>query len=158
MGYDTHIAVVRILEPTPEYVEDKDKPYSDGSGYHYKKDEYGNIIRTGRTEITGLVICEMDLCKLGSSRLSAVQGEALKKAKDHLEVQFYSRYATDGNTKILEDAYGDPLCVAEFDEVLKALRLDCAESEYRRIHWALALLESMKGNQELEIGIMMWGS
>ena len=159
MGYDTHIAVVQLIEPMPEYVEDKDNPYDDGSGYPYKKDENGNLIRTGRTEITGLIICEMDLCKLDyNGHLSKVHSQSLKKAKDHLEVQFYSRYGTDGNTKMIEDSYGDPLHVVDFDEVLKALRVDCAENEYRRIHWALALLESMKGNVGSNVGIMMWGS
>ena len=143
MGYDTHIVVVQECSPMAEYQLDKTKPYSDGSGYPAKKDENNHHIKTGRNEIALLDIASIDLCKIGDSHLNKVHGDALAKAKEHQTEKFYYRYGSN-NSKITEDPYGDPLCVAPMADCLEALQKDCNEDGYRRNEWALALLTSIE--------------
>ena len=52
-------------------------------------------------------------------------------------------YADDGNTRIEEDKYGEPLSVASLKDVIKKLKEIIKETDYRRAKVALGFLESV---------------
>lgn len=53
-------------------------------------------------------------------------------------------YAEDGNTRIEEDKYGEPLKVASLKEVIVRLKRIVHESDYRRARIALCTLEEVQ--------------
>ena len=53
-------------------------------------------------------------------------------------------YADDGNTQIEEDRYGEPLAVAEIDDVIKCLKAVVKEDGYWRAKVAIDFLKSIK--------------
>ena len=58
-------------------------------------------------------------------------------------------FADDGNTKIKEDKYGDPLTEASIDDVISALEEDVyLEEPYRRTLPLLVTLEALKSQME----------
>lgn len=68
MGYEIKMLVGKSCLRAKEIERDMSKPYSDGSGYEYKRDEKGEIVYTGREEVWFQVMAEVDLSKLGYQR------------------------------------------------------------------------------------------
>jgi len=57
-------------------------------------------------------------------------------------------YLDDGNTQVTEDSYGDMPKPLPIEQVSYAVMKDMASSEYRRLKWALGLLEAMEDDPE----------
>ena len=75
-------------------------------------------------------IASFDMSKIGaSSWLSR-----------YPETEYYI-YADDGNTEIVEDAYGEPLREIPIDELIDILENDPEMQGYRRVEPFLALLK-----------------
>ena len=55
-------------------------------------------------------------------------------------------YSDDGNTKIETDCYGNPLMVADIDDVINALKDVIKNEDYRRAKIAVDFLNSIKKN------------
>jgi len=147
MGYNTHIMIGIIGTPSPEHERDMDKPYDDGSGYEYKKGENGGYVETGRMESFFIEYASMAMCKIYDSALSDVHSKYLKATKDNPDFVIY-RYGSDGNTRIEEDSYGEPMVLAPLKEVLEAVQKDEKNDVYRRFKWLKGLLESMSDDNE----------
>ena len=152
MGYETKIIIGKSTTPTPEWEEDKEHPFDDGSGFPYKMDKLGREIPTGRMETYFSVYAELDLCKLGyqDDELNRLAQKSHDKAKGK---QFWFFYGTDGNTRITEDSYGAGMTPMPIGKVLKAMKASIDKDDpYRRLAWAIALLESMaKDSEGLEV-------
>lgn len=82
------------------------------------------------------VIAMFNMCKMGS---------LINVFEKKTDCYFY---ADDGNTKVLEDCYGDPLTEAEIKDFIYVLReaIDNGET-YRRIFPLLAFLETIYEQQ-----------
>jgi len=96
----------------------------------------------------------MDLCKLGDSRLYNLN----TKYKDTP----CGIFASDGNTVITEDCYGDKLVAIPLKEFLKVLKQDWTDDKkrngtpYRRLDWAKILLNRISKEHE-ELVVVMYG-
>lgn len=68
-------------------------------------------------------------------------------------------YATDGDTKLLEDEYGDPLFEASISEVIEVLEKDIAEEDYRRTYPLLATLKALEehSHQWKDLAVLHYG-
>lgn len=160
MGYEITLYIGHRGNPSREIEVDKTQPFEDGSGFHYKRNAKGEYCYTGRTEQWFNVMATIDLCKLGSQddSLNQLIGETQDKGKDINQESYCYFYASDGNTRVEEDRYGAPLWPAPLDGVAKAVseafeasKDDHGPEGYRRLKWASALLESMKGDENLEV-------
>lgn len=150
MGYETKIIIGKASSIVgPEWAL-SDKHYSDDSGFEPKRDAKGNIAYTGRTEHWFQVMATLDLCKLGGQMdaLRKLISESHKTGKEQANRYFYYYYADDGNTRIEEDRYGDKLWPVPVKEVLEAMKQSEDAKTYRRLIWAIALLESMAEDRE----------
>lgn len=155
MGYEMKLIIGKASGlKSPEHILDMDKPFSDGSGYEYKKDASGNYALTGRTATFFQVMAEIDLCKIGSGPLSSLVVKAHKMAKEAADCCFYFFGTTDGNKEAKEDHYEDKLHPVPIADVLTALKEE--GDTYRRYSWVIALLEAMKDDPE-ELQVMFWG-
>jgi hypothetical protein len=155
MGYETKLIIGKSTGVQwDEREKDKTKPYSDGSGFEDKVGKDGNPVLTGRKGTFFQVFMELDLCKMGSGPLSSLQSETVSRAKANGK-QFFEFYgSTDGNHAVCEDRYGDPLWPVPLAEVLHALRQE--DASYRRVKWAVALLEAMADEPE-GVEVMFFG-
>ena len=92
------------------------------------------------------VVAEMSLSKIGSKselmKLIVSEKERLKE-DDARDVYFY---ASDGNTKIVKDKYGEKLFTIPLEKVLEAVCIDDKLDDYRRIRLFGDLLLSFKVN------------
>jgi len=156
MGYETHVVIGHLKDPEPEYEEDKDNPFDDGSGYPYKRDENGNLIPTGHTKRRLQPYANLHLCKISNSVLGRLHARHLMEVKKNGS-EFVFFYHSDGNTEFTKDNYGDPLVPVPLAEVLEVVRKDAEENDYRRFQWLKALLESMKDDPE-ELTCAFYGS
>lgn len=148
MGYEIRMFVGRQGSPSAELEVDKTRPYEDGSGFEFKKDERGNTVKTGRTEIWFDRYAILDLCKLGYQEdpLNALIASTFEKGKAN-EATVYFFY--EGNEQVKDDYYGSKMWPVPLSEVLQALNEMPAEAmEYRRLKWAKALLEAMASDPE----------
>jgi len=157
MGYEIKMLVGKQCLNGKELVLNKEKPFSDGSGFPYKRDGKGNYVETGRAEAWFQIYAEIDLCKWGYQKDAfndlVTKSHDEKRAKK--EVIYF--YGTDGNTRITEDCYGAQMFPVPIKDALKALKASEDKSApYRRATWAIALLESMVGDPE-ELGVMFYG-
>ena len=69
-------------------------------------------------------------------------------------------YGSDGNTKLLEDTYGDPLTEASVVDVIAVLEKDIANGEdYRRIFPLLATLKALEehNHQWQDLAVLHYG-
>lgn len=69
-------------------------------------------------------------------------------------------YADDGNTKVLEDMYGEPLKEIPIEDVIEILEDDLARgSDYRRIYPLLAMLKDFQQHKERwgELAVLHYG-
>ena len=85
----------------------------------------------------------IDLCVLGAPS-SLLQLDWKNKNK---EPQVYW-YLDNGNTQVTEDSYGDIPKPLPIHLVNDAVMKDMASSKYRRLGWALGLLEAMEDDPE----------
>jgi len=157
MGYETHLVVGRPgLHVETEYKEDKSKPYDDGSGYEYLKDEKGERVPTGRELHYYESYCEMNLHKIYGSQLEAL----IKKYRDQQKSNNTYPYifGVDGNFRFMEDNYGDKLTVVPFDEAQAALVKDVQRSDYRRFTWAKGMLEGVNHQRSEDVVCLFYGS
>ncbi len=86
----------------------------------------------------GQTIAIFDMCKLDYT--GAVH-ELIKESKP---TNSYV-YADDGDTKIVEDSYGEPLKEIDITELIVALKKD--DTEYRRMKPFIAFLEAINNEQ-----------
>lgn len=94
---------------------------------------------------------EIDLCKLDySGEFHARMREWKNNDKTHLW------FFLAGNNKVREDCYSDRYVPQRVSVVLKALKADRERGEYRRLDWAIALLESMVDDRE-ELKVLVFG-
>lgn len=158
MGYEIKLIIGKASEGSNEIERDMSKPYSDGSGFEYKKDANGEYVTTGRMERYFQVYAEIDLCKIGyeDKPLNALSAKSHKGPEKEV---YYFFGTTEGNKDGREDRYGERLYPIPAEEVLAALK-DAQEREgsepYRRFKWAIALLESMVDDNE-GIQVLFWG-
>ncbi len=158
MGYEIKMMIGKSGHTSAEREKDMAKPYSDGSGFETKKDKIGNDVLTGRTGHYFYVFVDFDLCKLG------YQDDALNKLiqksqdKKRRSKHFYYFYGTgDGNNEIKQDNYGSQMYPVPIKKVMEAMRKTIDKNEpYRRLEWAIALLESMSKDTE-ELEVMFYG-
>ncbi len=69
-------------------------------------------------------------------------------------------FADDGNTKVLEDMYGDPLKELPIEDVIEILETDLAMgSNYRRIYPTLAALKAINEHKDQwkELAVLHYG-
>jgi len=152
MGYEIKMYVGNLTDPRPEYKQDKENPFKDGSGFPYLKDENGDYVATGRTEQCFFVYAMIDLCKTGygETPLNNLIDSLHEKAKKENTFAYF--YDVDGNTKIIDDEYGDLMYPVPLKIVLEAIKLTAQnDAGYRRFEWAIALLESMKEHEEIHV-------
>lgn len=150
MGYEIKLIIGKATSVKHREWVLSDEPYADGSGFKPKCDAKGNILYTGRTECWFQVMATLDLCKLGYQKdaLNDLIAQAHKTAKEQAKTLFHYYYADDGNTKITEDMYGDGFWPVPVKEVLAAMKQSADAKTYRRLIWAIALLESMAEDRE----------
>ena len=154
MGYEIRIIVgKRCLSPSPEIAVDETKPYKDGSGFEPLRDEKGDYVYTGRNEQWFDAMAGVELCKLGhqDDALNRLIQASFQKAKDKKDHVIYF-YGIDGNIKQTEDRYGAKMWPVPVTEVLEAMKQTESTATYRRLQWAVALLEEMaKDPDQLEV-------
>lgn len=142
-----------------ELERDKEHPFSDGSGFPYKKDADGNYIKTGRTEAWFKIMAEIELCKLGYQKdaLNTLISETQKTARENKHRERFYVYGLDGNQEFETDPCGDPLSPVPVKSVLQAMESSRVETDpYRRTEWAIALLSVMAKDPE-NLEVMFWG-
>jgi len=67
-------------------------------------------------------------------------------------------YADDGNTRMTKDRYDSMPIPIPIEDVIKALKKDIKEGSYRRFHWALSLLLTMREtNEGEELSVLFFG-
>lgn len=68
-------------------------------------------------------------------------------------------YMDDGNTKLIEDLYGEPLKEIPLADAVEILEEAASEDEYRRLAPCLALLEALYNNKDKwgEIVVLHYG-
>lgn len=150
MGYEIKLIIGKASPNIAREWDLSDKPYADGSGFEPKRDAKGNILYTGRGERWFQVMATLDLCKLGYQKdaLNDLISQSQKTAKEHAKTLFHYYYADDGNTKMVEDNYGAGFWPVPVKEVLAAMKQSEDAKTYRRLIWAIALLESMAEDRE----------
>lgn len=153
MGYEVKLLIGEVgtsghkFKRSEQFEIDGDSIY-----YPYIKDENGDLVKTGVKETYFMVAAQIDLCKPGyNSNILA----ALRKNEDPSHEYYY--YGSDGNTRIVEDCYGDKSDIHSIDEIISALKKDIESDSYRRFKWALSLLESMKNNDGGDFKVMWYG-
>jgi len=101
------------------------------------------------------IYATVDMCKLGNSELFNLGW--VNKTPDKKMWNWYAPTG-DGDTQFTEDRYGDRPRPVPLEDVVNALRADIRkDGNYRRLHWALALLENMQANAGEDLSVLMWG-
>lgn len=98
------------------------------------------------------IYATVDLCKPG-------YGAVVMKLKDDTKTDPVYMYPVmgDGDTQIAEDQYGAAIVPIAIQDVLEALHTDQRNDYYRRFQWAIALLESMQGEEQGQLSVAFWG-
>jgi hypothetical protein len=92
----------------------------------------------------GSVVAVLNLCKCGDGPFHDYRNSCLE-LQDNKPTHYV--YADDGNTKIIDDRYDDPLVEMDAKEALEAMKLQvnadtaAGERPYRRFLMAIDLLE-----------------
>jgi hypothetical protein len=151
MGYEVEL----IIGKTGSFITDEHKrgePTIDSGGNCYRprlKDENGKYILTGRKEIWFNVMATIDLCKPGNySNMCRMSENEGKNTDKDVFIYFYL-----DDEMITSDRYDKEMRPVPINDVLTALKEDIdSDPNYRRFHWAYALLSSMaKDPDELEV-------
>jgi hypothetical protein len=153
MGYETKLIIGKASQASPEWAL-SDQLYKDGSGFEPLRDAKGNILHTGRTEHWFQIMAMVDLCKLGHAddSLNRLLHQSHKTAKEQNKAHVYYFYDSDGNTQVKEDRYGDGMWPVPIKDVLDAMKASEGAQTYRRLVWAIALLEAMvKDSENLQV-------
>ena len=93
------------------------------------------------------VIATFDLCKMGYGGFTQLFNK---------ETDCYF-YADDGNTKILEDCYGDSLKECDIKELKEWFKNKIKEDDYRRLKPFYALVKSFNKKQWKDLAIIHYG-
>lgn len=102
-----------------------------------------------------MVHATVDMCKMGDSELFNLPW--INKTPEKEKWYWYSPTG-DADAEIYADRYGDLPRPVPLADVVDALRKDCEDSNYRRLHWALALCEAMLEKQGGKgFSVLMWG-
>ena len=83
------------------------------------------------------VIGTIDLCKLGRGKLA----DFIQDSKAESEDVFV--YASDGNTRITEDSYGDKLWEVDVEKLLPVMVEANKKEPYRRFNLAIPMMETL---------------
>lgn len=97
----------------------------------------------------------IDMCKLGQHSALYDLDWCNKKDSDDPVYGFYAP-AGDGDTQITEDRYGDVPKPIPIAKVIKALKKDFMRDDYRRIKWAIAMLEAIEASST-HVTVLLWG-
>lgn len=150
MGYEIKLIIGKSGHEAPELELDKSKPFSDGSGFEYKKDGRGNPVKTGRTSVYFSEYVRIGLCKLGyqDDALNRLISRTQETGGKNKSLRFY--YIYNGNTRVSEDCYSSNFWPVEIRKVLNALKRSHPKrkNSYRRTNWAIDLLSSMVDDDE----------
>jgi len=95
----------------------------------------------GRTYL--FEVARVDLSKAGYTTQT---GQVLDQARQEATETFFW-YGDDGNGRVTEDAYGDPLTPVPWDALVSAMRADQQREPYRRFTVALSLLTGFKPDE-----------
>jgi len=142
MGYETKIIIGRVGMSNKELEHDPAKPYADGRMEHYFS-----------------VYAMLDLCKLGyqDDALNRLQTKSHAQARAKIKTDVHYFYGEDGNLAIKEDRYSDGLWPMPIKEVLAAMKKSLIKNDpYRRLVWAIALLEAMQDDGE-DLRVLFYG-
>jgi hypothetical protein len=152
MGYELKMYVGKPGQRGAELERDKSKPFADGSGYDWKRDAQGKPVPTGRTEVYFMVYAMIELSKIGYSGdpLNRLVSEYFGKANAEAATVHYF-YGADGNLAIKEDRYSAKMWPIPLAEVLEAMKASRKAEPFRRIEWAIALLEAMANDGEMAV-------
>lgn len=96
------------------------------------------------------IIAMFDLCKF----------YPISSVRDNYPATDCYFYADDGNTRVLEDRYGDPLREMPIEDVIDILENTLLSGDdYRRIYPALATLKALesKKHQWRELAVLHYG-
>lgn len=159
MGYEIKLIIGRSGHTGDEW-KMSTRRYADDSGFEPEKDANGNIVTTGRKEIYFQVMAELDLCKLGyeDNELNRLIKKSHDAAKAVSKTTVWYFYGPDGTESTKEDRYGDPMAPVPLKEVLAAMKQHEDASSYRRLKWAIALLEEMaKDGDADELQVLFFG-
>jgi hypothetical protein len=152
MGYEIKMIVGRSTpQMSDEWARSK-TPYKDLSGFEPKRDSKGNIVRTGRKLQWFMPYAEINLCKIGyreDDPLNKLIDETHQKVNAGNKNHAFYFYGIDGNIEQTADRYGQKFLPVPVKTVLHAMKASQRKSEpYRRLAWAIALLEAMKDDAE----------
>ena len=134
MGYETRLYIGRL-----------DSRAQDEMDY-----DFAPPIKTGKLERCFSNYAMIDMCKIG--HLESLSNSGILKDNEHAFL-----YASDGDTHITEDSYGDPLKVARIEDVINELKELVDNSEYRRYEWALVLMQTMVETSGEELFVLSEG-
>ena len=95
----------------------------------------------------------IDLCKLAYSGAFHAAMDSWKNTDPNHE---WYAFSDDGNTHITKDLYGERWVPQPISVVLEVLKKDAENDDYRRLKWAIALLESMKDDDE-NLSVWIYG-
>lgn len=96
----------------------------------------------------GEVIAVFDLCKLPDS--------VSRKLRNYPNTDCYI-YAGDGNTRITEDCYGDPLSEIPVPDAIRILKEGASHDNYRRYAPCIQLLEGFDLEQWRGLVVLHYG-
>ncbi len=152
MGYETKLIVGKQASHASQEWQEGELSIENGRPiYPILKDEEGKTLYTGRKNTWFYIYAEIDLCKLGSgSKIYSL--DWVNKDENH----FWYWFGYDGDLEISEDCYGNKPKPIPVKKVLDALRGDAKNEDYRRLKWAIALLESMENDKE-ELEVLIYG-
>lgn len=157
MGYEIKLIIGKASANVSDEWALTDKKYEDGSGFEPQRDASGGIVHTGRKEHWFKTMATVDLCKLCyDSPLSSLCADSHKTAKATEKTMVHYFYAEDGNTRVVEDRYGSPMWPIPIRDFLAVAKADADANTYRRLKWAIALLESMADDKE-NLSILAFG-
>lgn len=150
MGYETKLIIGTSSRNSEDEYVYGDFVIENGEPYRpFLKDDNGDVVKTGNRQTYFMVMATVDLCKCGH-KSNIHKLDRVNKDESH-QWFWYEK-----NDIVVEDCYGDKMKPVPISDLIEALKLDIANDEYRRFKWALALLESMKGDRE-NITVMLYG-
>lgn len=99
------------------------------------------------------VYAALDMCKLGhESAVLDLDWQNKEEGGDF----WYHYHGTDGDIQRNEDYYGDKPKPVPIGDVIRALEMDMARTNYRRLRWAYELLRAMERDDE-NIAVLFFG-
>jgi hypothetical protein len=108
---------------------------------------------SGKKRTYFMTYAMIDLCKLSyDGSFHAAMNNWKNQDKEH----FWFKYADDGETMISEDRYDEQWIPQKLSVVLDTLKAEPDAKEYRRLRWAIALLESMADDSE-SLSVWIYG-